>query len=284
MEDLVKLIYVHLDYSKYSFSNTWDNHDHVSGHMPEYAQVSIRQSKKFFTDITILDESYAKDKVEAFYTLCKQSYPFFVTNPFWFFTLARLYILLDYTIENKIQNFIHIEYDNLIYGEPVFLDKLPKGIYFTQVGPNIGSAGFMCSNCMEATKTFQNGLLQLLIAGQQFLAKELKSIHLYEMEMIDYLNRRGLCKYLPLLPQDNLFPEAGFVFDGASYGQYLGGTNNGHDKGWFGLHHYVGHQLNDKTIEVSFDQIPKVSQGTVTANIFNLHIHNKNVISEFYNG
>jgi len=176
-----------------------------------------------------------------------------------------------------------MEYDNVVYGNPNFLDKLPKGIYFSQVGPGIGSAGFMCSNDLDATKKFRDELINLLKEGQDFLAKKIRTHHLYEMEMIDYLiSQHREFKYLPLFPSDDLYRECGYVFDGASYGQFLGGTNQGHPSGHYELHHHVGNRMAKGEIKVEYkDFTPTVTDKGIKATIFNLHIHNKSVIEAF---
>jgi len=278
---MTKVIYVHLNYNKFSFSKDLVEYNHVYGELPEYAIHSINQSKKLFDDVIILTDEDNKDDIESFYKMCSITYPHFSKNSFWFFTLARLFCVFNYVVKNKIEKFIHLEYDNLIYYNDNCLNNLPNGVYFTQVGPKIGSAGFLYSNSLIATNNFLLSLIKLIQMGEDFLANEIKSVHLYEMEMIDFLNINKFCQYLPLFPDDNYFDICKKVFDGASYGQYLGGTNNGDPAGWFGTHHHVGNKLQKNEIEITFHDKPYLKQNNEIFEIFNLHLHNKKAIKEF---
>jgi len=280
MED-IKVIYVHLDFFKYSFSHKLAECPHVYKGLPDYANTSIHQSEKYFKEVIVLDSSYYKSEVEDFYKLCESKYQNFSKDPFWFFTLARLLVLFKYVSDNSIKRFIHMEYDNLLYSDGSCFDELEDGVYFTQVGPSVGSAGFMYCNSHSRAELFLDSLVSLINQGQVFLANELRTGHLYEMEMIDYLKTKGFCDYLPLFPEDEHYNTCKKVFDGASYGQYLAGTNNGHDKGWFGTHHHVGKKLSEKSIDILFDYKPYLIQDDHKIEIFNLHLHNKKLIQEF---
>lgn len=280
MED-ISVIYVHLDFFKYDFSKKLVGCPYVYQGLPKYAQVSIDQSKKYFDKVKLLDSSYYRKEVEDLYKVCEIKYPNFCKDPFWFFTLARLYVLFKYVEDNSVNKFIHMEYDNLLYSDGACLNDLNEGVYFTKVGPSIGSAGFMYANSLEHSKRFLNSLQSLIEKGQTFLANEIKTSHLYEMEMIDYLKQKGFCDYLPIFPEDDYYRECSYVFDGASYGQYLAGTNNGHAEGWYGTHHFVGQKLSKGLIKVFFDNSPYLIQDGDRVNIFNLHLHNKTRINEF---
>ena len=47
----IKVIYVHLDFSKYSFSSKLEKNSFVCTELPDYASISISQSKKYFAEI-----------------------------------------------------------------------------------------------------------------------------------------------------------------------------------------------------------------------------------------
>ena len=103
--------------------------------------------------------------------------------------------------------------------------------------------------------------------------------------MIHLISRgtKEIMHYLPTLPGDKYFNELGMVFDGASYGQFISGTNNGHSKGWAGNHHRIGSLINQKIINVEFNfenKKPYVVYNGDKTLIANLHIHKKN-LNEF---
>jgi hypothetical protein len=277
----ITVIYVHLDYTSYSFSKDFFSHNHVYSKFPKYGETSINQSKKYYSNIVLLTSDDYKDEIEKLYSICKQCYPSFCSDPFWFFTLARLFSVGFYIKHNNIDKFIHLEYDNLIYSDAQVFSNLPSNIYFTKVGPKIGSAGFIFGNNLLKSCHFFEKLFELIIQGEKFLSNKLSSTHLYEMEMIDYLFNKNYCKYLPLFIEDEYFKECGVVFDGASYGQYLGGTNSGDPSGWFGLHHFVGDRLSKRQINIRFNKKPYLVYENNEYLIYNLHIHNKKVINNF---
>jgi len=65
------------------------------------------------------------------------------------------------------------------------------------------------------------------------------------------------------------------LFDPGSYGQFLGGTNNGHGPGFTDSEHFIGDHINQGKIKkVEFvDGCPFVDG----IKLFNLHVHSKNL-------
>jgi hypothetical protein len=286
MENL-KAIYAHLSPDKFSFSNELELSKYTFSDLPEYAKLSLAQSEKFLGQKSILltNENISEEshkKLNDFYELCKQYFPSFYRDTFWLLTLIRLYVVYLYCEENNINEFIHLEYDNLIYSDLKILKKLPSSIYFTRVGPYCSSAGFVYCNNLQSFAKFINKLKQLITKGEQVVRQFTPYPHLSEMIMLDliYTHSKDTINYLPVLPEgigsDN-FNTLDVLFDGASYGQYLGGTNNGDKSGWTGKHHYIGSSIEDKKIEVFFDKVPYCIYNGKKINIYNLHIHSKNL-------
>lgn len=288
----MKSVYAHLSPDKFSFSKELNHSNYTYTDVPDYANYSFDQTEKLLknkpvllTNHNIIDEF--AEEINSFYKLCKSGFPSFYQDPFWLTTLLRLYIVYLYTSKNKINEFIHLEYDNLIYSDLKVLQILPKSIYFTRVGPYCSSAGFVYCNSLEHFEKFINRLIQLLKKGEKIVRTFTQYDHLSEMILIDLIqtHTKDVMNYLPILPtgtgNDN-FDKLQVLFDGASYGQYLGGTNNGHDKGWYGLHQYVGQSIHNKTIQINFDKQPYVFFEGKQIPIHNLHIHSKR-LKDFIN-
>lgn len=281
----MKSIYVHLSPDKFSFSKELNHSNYTYSCVPDYAKYSFEQTKRYLKDEPILltnqntVEEFA-DEISSFYELCKEGFPSFYKDPFWLTTLLRLYIVYLYASKNKIEEFIHLEYDNLIYSDLKILQALPKSIYFTRVGPYCSSAGFVYCNSLEHLAKFINRLEQLLKKGEKGVRIFTQYDHLSEMILLDLIqtHTKDVMDYLPILPtgigSDN-FDTLQVLFDGASYGQYLGGTNNGHNKGWYGLHQYVGQSIHNKTLQIKFDKQPYVLFEGRQIPILNLHVHSK---------
>lgn len=278
-------IYVHLNPKTLSFSNTLKDSDYVYTDLPEFANISIKQTKKFLnTDPIVITNDivneFFKEEINQFFTICKSGFPSFANDPFWLTTLLRLYVVFLYSKKFNLTEFIHLEYDNLIYSDLKQLKTLPSSLYFTRVGPFCSSAGFVYCNSLENFEQFISRLIKLFNKGEKTVCQFTQYSHLSEMILIDliYSHTTGVIDYLPILPvapgNDN-FEKIDAVFDCASYGQYLGGTNNGDGKGWHGQHHYIGQQISNKNIEVLFDKTPYIIYNNKKIPILNLHIHSK---------
>jgi hypothetical protein len=280
----MKLIYVHLNPTTLPFSKELDFSKYTFNDIPEYAITSFNQSKNFLSENSIIitnnDLDEFNENILNFFNICKICFPSFYKDTFWLLTLLRLYIVYLYIKKNNIKEFIHLEYDNLIYSDLKELKILPPSLYFTRVGPFCSSAGFVYCNSIDHFTKFINKLLQLIGKGERTVRKFTQYDHLSEMILIDliYENTKNIIDYLPILPagkgSDN-FDKLGVLFDGASYGQYLGGTNNGNEKGWTGRHHYVGTAIQDKNIEVFFEKVPFVVYNNKRIPVLNLHVHSK---------
>jgi hypothetical protein len=209
--------------------------------------------------------------------------PSFYKNTFWLTTLLRLFVVYLYCREKQIEKFIHLEYDNLIYSNFDSLNILEPGVYFTKVGELYGSAGFVFCNNFKCYEEFIFKLKALLQKGEQVIKRFTPVPFLSEMILINLIGNhtKNIVSFLPTLPfepsNDN-FEKIKMVFDCASYGQYIGGTNDGQPPGWTGNHHYIGEQLQTKSIEAYFDQelkTPFIKYKNAIIPIGNLHIHSK---------
>jgi hypothetical protein len=82
----------------------------------------------------------------------------------------------------------------------------------------------------------------------------------------------NLIKTLNILPN-----ETGIVFDPSSYGQYFGGTHQGHPQGFSHHTHIIGREIQSgNIIPIMENKKPYVKKGDELYPIVNLHIHSKN--------
>ena len=276
----MRSIFVHLSPNDFSFSNEFEKNNYVFDKLPPYANISFNNCEKYLEETPLLITSkdvFSKFQPEIieFWKLCKENFPSYYRDSFWFLTLLRLHILRLICEKYNIEQFIHMEYDNLIYSDSKIFDRLSDGCYFTQVGPGIGSSGFSYFNNLNKLIEFDNALLDLIKAGENNVKKLTSENHISEMIMIDILKNQSKCEYLPLFSTDKYFDQLQHVFDGASYGQYIGGTNNGHPPGWYGRHHYVGNKIHVGELKIEFNEIPCIIENDKKYLIYNLHIHSK---------
>jgi hypothetical protein len=278
--ETIKTIYIHLIPDKLPFSEELTHSHFVYNEVPDYTYTSIKQTKKISnSDCILLTNNNIEEyhsQIQEFFDLCKNNFPSFYKDPFWLLTLLRIYTVYLYCTKNNISSFVHLENDNLIYKNYDSLKKLPDGCYFTKVGPECGSAGFMFCNNFKSFETTINSLKHLLKKGEHNIRPYTSYDFLSEMILIDLLVRGNKAEYLPLTPYDKYYDITDCVFDGASYGQYIGGTNNNHGPGWFGLNHYLGQLLSQNRAQIIFDKTtPYTIIDNTKADIFNLHIHSK---------
>jgi hypothetical protein len=277
--------------------------------VPEYTQISIKQVRKENPDATILfickkeqpwfrnlkvqwvsQERLSEGKgIALFYKYCtfdrhgtpKTTYP--SPDNFWYKTAERIFYLREAMEAYRLANVFHFENDVMIYDSfTKIIKKMPtdmvSAIPMSQTHstfalsyiPTIDSMDFMCEYFIE-----------LLSKGERYLRRKGYD-HISEMSLLNMAMRNGYVAQLPILPSsDFLSNSIDLIFDPGSYGQFLGGTNNGHPKGFIDPTHFIGQyflQTEDRP-EIPFDDGYPYFQGS---KIFNLHVHSKN-LKDFYN-
>jgi len=123
---------------------------------------------------------------------------------------------------------------------------------------------------------------ELMKIGEADLCKYYTNEMLHEMRMLKiiYDENPGLIKLLPIFP-DKI---SKYVYDCASWGQYIGGTHNNKDEGFTTNAHLIGRKINQKKYDVKWVKengykLPFVidMENKEIQPIYNLHIHSKNL-------
>tara|TARA_R110000822_G_scaffold161129_2_gene301454 strand:- start:2014 stop:2886 length:873 start_codon:yes stop_codon:yes gene_type:complete len=276
--------------------------------VPEYTETSIKQTRKENPEIPILfickqEQPWFKDlKVQwvsqdslskgtwltKFNKVCKfnrHGTPN-TTHPspknFWHRTAERIFYLREAINSYKLDNVFHFENDVMVYDSfDKIVNKLPNNIvsaipmsqthstFALTFIPTIDSIDFMCEY-----------FLNLLHKGERHLQRKGYD-HISEMSLLNMAMRNGRAEQLPILPSRDLSNSVDLIFDPGSYGQFLGGTNNGHPRGFIDPTHFIGQYFGrtEDRPEIPFDDGYPYFQGS---KIFNLHIHSKN-LKDFYN-
>ena len=178
-----------------------------------------------------------------------------------------------YICQNEIDDVFHFENDVLLYGDLSDIEA-PERLTITPMSSTHTTFAFtFIPKCQEMQKLccFFNNLLSF--GEDQLLA--LGYDHISEMSLLNMALRNNLVSTFDVIPDSkNLY-----VFDPGSYGQHLGGTNNGHKKGFVDPSHVIGSYIKTGKIEVKFDQKPyvKCKHSKEWQNIFNLHVHSKDL-------
>ena len=205
------------------------------------------------------------------------------------FLRVLYYSLLVY--EYNLINTIHAEADNLIYSNnvDVFNEVFKDGEFgfSNEKIPNSAPAIIFFKN-KAAAENLLDLHIKLLNKGEQNIiqASGIGFQYITDMNFLFFISQYGKnYKMLPCLPYGNQsqnFDMFKMVFDPTSYGQYLGGTNNGHSAGFIDPEHYVGRELSTNNIQVKFiNNAPHIKYQDKDIPIFNLHIQNKKAIKNF---
>jgi hypothetical protein len=205
-----------------------------------------------------------------------------IKDDFWFLTTIRLFLVNKYIKENNLNNTIHLEGDNVIfydYDNSLFTNLKNGQFSFGKVGPFISGPGIILYKNYKSAENFNN-ILEQLYSNDASLVRQHTGFygHISEMSVIDIITRKSK-NYIELPTIDS---NDNFVFDAASYGQYLFGTNNGHDEGYTDELHFVGQNIKQGNIKAYMENNKPYSViNGVKNKLFNLHLHNKKAAENF---
>lgn len=203
----------------------------------------------------------------------------------WNYACERLFVLEMVMKYMGIDRVLHIENDNLIYASPdtEFLESYcGKMIGITSVTETLLSAGIMYIGSYEYLCLLNKKLNGLMLMGvpalHEFYTKEM----LHEMRLLKILydENPGLIRLLPVFPSDI----TKYVYDCASWGQYVGGTFGNTDESFRCNAHIVGRKINQNKYDVKWikengKKLPYIidNDNQKLQPVYNLHIHSKNL-------
>jgi hypothetical protein len=206
---------------------------------------------------------------------------------FWRYSCERFFVLEALMRERGIEACLHIESDNLIYVPPTEYEPWLREAY----GPSVAvcpltdtedTAAVMYVGSVAALSEFNRALVGLVGLGSERLLAQYGGELANEMRMLNIIRTSmGLCSALPTTPAEALTVGARWLFDPASYGQFLDGVPGEPGRSWVGDHHVVGREILRGRCEVSWDPLeraPAVRAQNAAGRgmpLANLHIHSK---------
>jgi len=202
-------------------------------------------------------------------------------------TSERLFLLAAYLKQTRQNNVWHIENDNLIYGRFDEVDKHLSKDKVTCCYMNPKHTVWNLVFIPEPRLLYEamRWYVEQLAHGNDFLCKTYGLEMVHEMTvMSQYASNLS---FFPSLPNEGTIE--GYYFDPASYGQYIGGTNNGHPPGFRDtVNHVIGQTFgqlwSDARMENGKPYVKPIYHpfvmGDPTIALFNLHIHNKYKMKE----
>lgn len=291
---------------------------HLGPQLPSYMHTALAQTYLFCTDVDIVLIAnkqtmqtqkipdyvhliYAEDiektiEHQLFLQFSKLNRTF--RNGFWFYTTERLFYLYDLIATYDLKHIFHIENDNLLYVDlrdllPIFIERYP-GIAAPFESDDRGFANFLYIPNTESC----HALVSFLRAHAHSGIEEMSLINAFRVElgsdyidhlptvMPEYIRDHSLakvngrkCRIDPLLFCKNSDAFCS-LFDGCTYGQYLGGIDpqNGNDgPGYINLDSF----FNASFMNIIWERdslgrkVPYAVYKGAKYRINNLHIHSK---------
>jgi hypothetical protein len=298
----MNLVYIHIGNIDISYNNIQyypKDTAYTYTNTPEYLWHSIKQSRRFYKDkiYVILPEqdiktytlsakiyncelipfesflngentttltgghsdgaSYTKEFLKAWLNAGQ------INNHFICVTFLRLLVLCELIRNYQLTKVWHLENDNLIFDN---FPDLDKEIYCANVSDAEASAG-------------------IFFIPEPYYAQQLA------LDLIEYFKAnpdKSEMRILKLLIKDKnyikYFKEDKYIFDGASFGQYIAGSNQGHGPGHISEHHYFAKLIKQPSTQIKvIERKPYLIKYEAQKPIFNLHIHNKSQIRYIVN-
>ena len=265
---------------------------HYAGKVPKYVNVCIDSIKKIDPDsnIIFLNNSDFKNEnalsinskdISDQYLGSLDTINYFSEekNKLWETSLSRIFLIHNAAKQLKIDKFIHFDTDVLIY-KPYESVKF----YFKENKLNITPAD---ENRLVFGYNFIDGIKNLTLICEKIInllenAKHYEDTYFFgnklnEMIILNiiYIENPNLFNLLDTIPKLN----NEIIFDGMSYGQYLGGVDKKVlSKNYLNRAHYAGRAMLDKGFRPKFsNHRPYINFEDKMFEIANLHIHKKNL-------
>jgi hypothetical protein len=203
-------------------------------------------------------------------------------NPLWRRSIFRIFLIRDAMKHLRIPYFYHFDSDVLLFVPSSEFEATLQdfdGLYITPCNSNEYVFGFSRFGSLSKTNAICSILFKLVF--NPFLRRKYYVNMPNEMELLAGIAKRNpdLIRPLTTLPTSK---EIEFVFDPSSYGQYFGGTHQGHLPGWASKDHDIGEQiLNSTMVPLMIQNRPFVKKDGKIYKIINLHIHSKKT-SQFF--
>ena len=284
---------------------------HSGKQLPIFLEYTFKQIRVFNPDVMVYfltdsrfldDPLFDKYKIAAvdkdlFYSDKVKELELLYERPpddFWMLTTTRLVYIENFLKAHKLIDVYHFENDVLLYYNLQEHHEKFKAFYerlaITPGGPGTNMTGFLFIKNWNDIHTMVLFFIELIkIHGAKRLEKVYKMDVINEMvlmKLFEQAKGAAYMSYLPIIPFgefSNNFTEFNSIFDPASWGQFVGGTQTV-GPGAKPNMHYIGQLLinnPDYTVVWKKDEvgrkIPYFKYDNNEVKINNLHIHSKNL-------
>lgn len=198
------------------------------------------------------------------------------SNPLWRTSIFRIFLVRDAMLFLGIEQCFHFDSDVLLF-QPfnLFVNSIPNfdGLSITPCNEDELVFGFSQFKNIEKINILCQILSNVVLSSSKY--KEYSVSMPNEMQLLGGIYKRhpNLIQKLVTIPSE----DSNFIFDPSSYGQYFGGTHQGHGPGWYGDHHFIGEKIKQGIVSpLMIEGKPYVKYKEKIYPIVNLHIHSKN--------
>lgn len=198
------------------------------------------------------------------------------SNPLWRTSIFRVFLVRDIMYYLNLSNCYHFDSDVLLFQSPDIFESVLDdfaGLYITYHNEYEVVFGFSRFGTVSKINEICDILFEVVFDNNKQIEYAEGGMP-NEMRIVNGIMKRrpDLIKPLGILP--SLSP---IVFDPSSYGQYFGGTHQGHPPGFAHETHIIGREIqNGNVFPIMIDKKPYVRYKEEMFPIVNLHIHSKN--------
>lgn len=264
---------------------------HLGSNFPNYTEYCIRQiNKKDANSKIYLCGDIQPTFIESDYTFINSrdlditldnSYLANEPDPLWRTSLMRIFAVNSFMQKENIEGIIHFDNDVMIYSDFAEMqNKFNRRNYITPHKHTEYAFGFSYLNNKDDFNTLTERIKELIRSGD-YNVRRLTGGQSHEMRLLNFCGG-SLIEPLPVHPE--LGNINSFIFDPSSYGQFIGGTPNGHHPGFIDNTQLVGSYF--KTFpEIYYNKEEDIYYYNYCGKqykIFNLHIHSKKLKDYYY--
>ena len=203
-------------------------------------------------------------------------------NQLWRTSIFRVFLVRDAMVHLNLDVCYHFDSDVLMFQSSDQFEHLINdfdGLYITYHNNLEVVFGFSRFGSIEKANKICHILRDVVFNPS--LQIEYSSSSISNEDYYKKNEMRLICGIMDrnpdLIRRLNIFPnETNIVFDPSSYGQFFGGTNNGHPPGFAHHTHDIGRGIQSgELVPVMIDKKPYVKYDGKEYPIVNLHIHSK---------
>jgi hypothetical protein len=188
---------------------------------------------------------------------------------FWHKTCERIFYLAAYASTHHFKTFVHTENDVLMfYSLAKMMQEISGNFAATIMSETQATFAVMYCPTYEHLTSLCEFMLQIMEQGEEQIKRQYGADHVSEMTLLRIAMSHAIIDTFSIIPEDNCY----MCFDPGSYGQFLGGTNNGHEEGFKDKKHYPWMFECEAYMK---DGKPFVKRNGIEKPLFNLHVHSK---------